>query len=183
MSNCRWRSHNQLNISPNVEYILSHIIMSGRGNCTEVTAECPVSATIYGYEPNLPIDTTLCVAFAILTILQLRSVCFFRIRTWPYMISLFIGCVMEIVGYIGGLIMHNSPWSTVGTSLQLICLIVAPSFTAAAISVIFKHIIVYCGAKHSLMRPRFIPLLMIGSDFLGIVVQSGCRNFGHGNHL
>lgn len=145
--------------------------MSGRGNCTEVTPECPVSATIYGYRPNLPVDATICAIFALLATLQLGSICCLRIRTWSYMITLLVGTAMEIAGYVGRLIMYNNPWNTVGTSLQLICLIVAPSFMAAAISVTFKHIIVYCGAKHSLMRPRFIPLVIIGSDFLGIIVQ------------
>lgn len=145
--------------------------MPGRGNCTEVTPECPVSATIYGYQPNLPVDATICAIFAILAILQLGSICCLRVRTWSYIITLLAGTALEIVGYIGRLIMYNNPWSTVGTSLQLICLIVAPSFMAAAISVTFKHIIVYCGPEHSLIRPRFIPFVMIGSDFLGIIVQ------------
>lgn len=145
--------------------------MSSRGNCTEVTPECPVSATIYGYEPNLPADATICVVFILLIILQLGSICCFRVRTWSYMIPLIVGTAMEIAGYVGRLIMHQNPWNTIGTSLQLICLIVAPSFMAATISVTFKHIIVYCGAEYSLMRPRFIPLVMIGSDFLGIVIQ------------
>ena len=145
--------------------------MSDVDTCSEVSDRCPVSESLYGYRPNLPVNATLGVGFAIFAVLQLASLCCFRVRTWSFSITLAIGTILEVLGYGGRVIMNDNPFSTVGVSAQLIALIVAPSFVAAAISVTFKHIIVYCGAQYSWIRPRFIPWVMIGTDFLGIVIQ------------
>ena len=140
-------------------------------SCNEVSDLCPVEATLYGYRPNIAVNAALAIIFAICLLVQLGSICFFRVRTWSYTVPLAIGALIEVLGYVGRLMMNNNPWSTLGVSIQLICLIVAPSFVAAAISVTFKHIIVYCGPEHSLLRPRFVPWLMIGTDFIGIIIQ------------
>jgi magnesium-transporting ATPase (P-type) len=145
--------------------------MSETESCSEVTDECPVSATLYGYRPHLAGNAILCLAFAVCVLLQLGSLICLRVRTWSYMIVLLIGTIVEVLGYMGRLVMNNNPWSTLGVASQLICLIVAPSFIAAAMSVTFKHIIVYCGASYSWIRPRFVPWVMIGTDFAGIVIQ------------
>jgi magnesium-transporting ATPase (P-type) len=145
--------------------------MSDAESCTEVTDACPVSATLYGYRPHLVGNAILCLAFAVCVLLQLGSLICLRVRTWSYMIVLLIGTIVEVLGYMGRLVMNDNPWSTLGVASQLICLIVAPSFIAAAMSVTFKHIIVYCGASYSWIRPRFVPWVMIGTDFAGIVIQ------------
>lgn len=139
--------------------------------CTEVTPQCPVSLTLYGYRPNAPVNGVLGVIFGICFLVQLGSVCFFRVRTWSYTTPLALGALIELIGYAGRLLMHHNPWGTLGIAMQLIALIVAPSFIAAAVSVTFKHIIMYCGPEHSMLRPRFVPLLMIGTDFIGIIIQ------------
>lgn len=145
--------------------------MSEPEPCTEISDACPVERSLYGYKPNRGVNGALAVGFAILIIAQIGSLCCFRVRTWSYTLTLAIGTFLEVLGYVGRLIMSENPFSTLGVSAQLIALIVAPSFVSAAMSVTFKHIIVYCGAQYSWMRPRFIPWAMIGTDFLGIIIQ------------
>lgn len=123
------------------------------------------------YRPNLGVNAAIGIGHAICLLAMLGSICCFRVRTWSFTITLALGTIVEIIGYLGRVIINDNPFSTLGVSAQLIALIVAPSFVAAAMSVTFKHIIVYCGAKYSWIRPRLIPWVMIGTDFLGIVIQ------------
>lgn len=140
-------------------------------NCTEVTPVCPVEATLYSYRPNAGGNGFFTAAFTILFITQVVSVCCLRVRTWTYMINLAIGTGFEVVGYVARLKMNSNPWSSTGTSAQLVTLVVGPSFIAAAVSVTFKQIVIYCGAEYSLLRPRLIPFIMVGTDFVCIFVQ------------
>lgn len=140
-------------------------------SCTEVSDACPVDASLYGYRPNLGVNAAIGIAHGILVLAQIGSLCCFRVRTWSFTITLAIGTIIELLGYAGRVLMNDNPFSTLGVSVQLIALIVAPSLVSAAMSVTFKHIIVYGGAQYSWMRPRFIPWFMIGTDFLGIIIQ------------
>ena len=56
-------------------------------------------------------------------------------------------------------------------SMQLACLFIGPSFVSAAISVVFKHIILYCGQQHSKLKTKWYPYVFIGTDFACILVQ------------
>lgn len=55
--------------------------------------------------------------------------------------------------------------------MQLACLFIGPSFISAAISVVFKHIILYCGQQHSKLKAKWYPYVFIGTDFACILVQ------------
>jgi len=55
--------------------------------------------------------------------------------------------------------------------MQLACLFIGPSFVSAAISVVFKHIILYCGQQHSKLKAKWYPYVFIGTDFACILVQ------------
>lgn len=61
--------------------------------------------------------------------------------------------------------------SSTTMSMQLACLFIGPSFVSAAISVVFKHIILYCGQQHSKLKAKWYPYVFIGTDFACILVQ------------
>ena len=56
-------------------------------------------------------------------------------------------------------------------SMQLACLFIGPSFVSAAISVVFKHIILYCGQQQSKLKAKWYSYVFIGTDFACILVQ------------
>ncbi len=68
--------------------------------------------------------------------------------------------------------MHSNPWSGAGFKTQICCLVLAPSFLAAGIYVTLKHLVIYCGAENSRLKPRLYPWLFIGCDFGSIVLQA-----------
>ncbi|KAI4137299.1 MAG: hypothetical protein LQ341_005209, partial [Variospora aurantia] len=93
-------------------------------NCTAVTDLCPIEATTYGYRPNLAANIFFLAIFALCGIIQLFQG--LKWKTWTFMIAMTWGCLTEVLGYVGRLIMNNNPWSEVGFQIQICCLIIAP---------------------------------------------------------
>ena len=139
-------------------------------DCLEVSPECPVNATLYGYYPNLGANAFLTALFGICFIATI--VIGIMTKTWTYTLALGIGTFLEAAGYAGRVIMNNNPWSESGFKLQICCLVLGPSFVAAAIYLTLKHFVLYCGPQHSLIKARLYPWLFIGCDFGSIVLQA-----------
>jgi hypothetical protein len=142
----------------------------GYGYCTEVGPECPVSATTYGYYPNLSVNSFFIALFGLCLFAQL--ILGTTRRTWTFLGVVVVGCFGEAVGYIGRILMHHNPWSGAGFKTQICCLVLAPSFLAAGIYVTLKHLVIYCGPEHSRLKPRLYPWIFIGCDFGSIVLQA-----------
>ena len=139
-------------------------------NCTHITADCPSSATTFGYKPNLAVNTILLAIFAVCAIAQLYLGLRHRVR--GYSIATTAGCLLEVIGYGGPVLMHDNPWSSSGFKIQVIYLIVAPSFLAAGIYLTFKHLVLLLGREKSRIPPRAYPWTFVSCDILSIVLQA-----------
>lgn len=138
--------------------------------CKEVSAICPVIATTYGYYPNFGGNIFFTILFGICAIL---SVAFgVKSRTWTYTAALFSGTVLECLGYVGRVMMHDNPWSGDAFKLQICCLVLAPSFLAACIYLTLKHLVLFFGPEHSILKPRLYPWIFIGCDIGSICLQA-----------
>lgn len=144
--------------------------MPGYQSCTEVTASCPVEATTYGYYPNLAGNTLFAVIFGLCGLLQL--VFGIRYRTYTWMIGVTAGCLLEMAGYIGRIEMHSNPWSSSAFKLQVVALILSPSFIAAGIDLTMKHVALTFGTELSRIKPSLYTWVFIGVDIFAIVVQA-----------
>lgn len=138
--------------------------------CTEITPECPVELTTYGYYPDLTVNSFFIALFGLCLLGQL--VLGTTRRTWTFLVVLSLGCFGEAVGYVGRVLMHSNPWSSAGFKTQICCLVLAPSFLAAGIYVTLKHMVIYCGPENSRLKPRLYPWIFIGCDFGSIVLQA-----------
>ncbi|KAF2280127.1 uncharacterized protein EI97DRAFT_429883 [Westerdykella ornata] len=56
--------------------------------------------------------------------------------------------------------------------MQICCLVLGPSFLAAAIYLTLKHFVLYCGPQYSLLKARLYPWIFVGCDFASIVLQA-----------
>lgn len=139
-------------------------------NCTDITPLCPVEATTYGYYPHLGGNIVFLVLFAILCCCQV----FFgvRYRVWAYSAVTAVGCMGEAVGYGGRLIMNKNPWSDSGFQMQIVCLILSPSFIAAGIYLTFKHLTLHFGPEYSRIKPFLYTWIFIGCDITSILLQA-----------
>jgi hypothetical protein len=138
--------------------------------CTEVTPECPVEATIYGYAPSLASNTVLLVIFSLCFLLQLALYLPKDNRTFTIVVS--FGCLLEAVGYGARLMMNNNPWNDAGFKIQLVLLILAPSFLAAGLYLTLKRLVQYFGPENSRLPPGLYTWIFIGCDALSIVIQA-----------
>lgn len=82
------------------------------------------------------------------------------------------GCLLEFAGYIGRLLMHTNPFHESALRLQIICLILAPSFIAAGIDLTLKHLVIRFGPEYSLIRPALYTWLFISLDIFSIILQA-----------
>lgn len=144
--------------------------MTDTSNCTSVSPSCPVSATTYGYTPNLGGNIFFATIFGLCAFYHLITG--LRSKAWTFMIALTLGSAMELAGYIGRILMHYNPWNNSGFELQIICLILAPSFVAASIYWSLKHIVLCLGPEYSRIRPNLYPWIFIGCDIGSILLQA-----------
>ena len=85
-------------------------------NCT--LAICPLDASVYEYRPSLAANGTFIALFAISGILHLLQA--FRFKgTWWFSSCMVIGCIDEVIGYIGRIMIHNNPFSFNGFLIQI----------------------------------------------------------------
>lgn len=138
--------------------------------CNDVSPECPVWATTYGYYPSEAASIAFIVVFSLTCVAQLYLG--IRYKTYPYMIAAAIATFGEAVGYGGRLIMHKNPWDDAGFKMQICCLVLAPSFLAACIYLTLKHVVRYCGEQYSRLRPVLYTWCFIGGDFGSIILQA-----------
>lgn len=68
--------------------------------------------------------------------------------------------------------MSNNPWNKGGYQLQIICLILAPSFIAASVYLTLKSLVLHFGQQHSVIQARLYPLIFVGCDVGSIVLQA-----------
>lgn len=149
--------------------------MSGDGKqrfdeCVEVTPECPVKGTIYGYTPNLGVNAFFCAYFAIFTLVNL--VLTIRFKSWFYGILMVLGALGEALGYVGRIMMHGNPWDSIGFQIQICTLIFSPSFLAAALYMTLKHIVRAVGPQFSVIKPKLYPYIFIACDIFSLVLQA-----------
>lgn len=75
-------------------------------DCTLQT--CPLSAAYIEYLPNLAGNIFFVALFAILLVGQLGAGILFR--TWTFMVPMVAGLILEIIGYLGRVLLHNNPF-------------------------------------------------------------------------
>jgi hypothetical protein len=75
-------------------------------DCTLAT--CPIDWAYINYLPNIPANVLFLAIFGLLLAAQIALGTWFR--TWTYMGAMTAGLILEILGYIGRLMMHSNPF-------------------------------------------------------------------------
>ena len=153
---------------------------------------CPITKAHVFYVPSLAGNTLYVALFATLLIAQIALVV--RYQTWGYFAGVFGGLVLEVVGYLGRIQMHNNPFlftplleyawtlACLSTNLSapdadyraryLICLTIAPAFLSASIYICLGRIVTIYGEKISRLRPRTYTLVFVGCDLVSLILQA-----------
>ena len=75
-------------------------------NCTLDT--CPVTLSVFQYRPSLAANATLLAVFGVL--MCVHGWQGWRTRTWGYMGCVVAGCVLQMVGYGGMIMLYGDPF-------------------------------------------------------------------------
>ncbi|KAL2222985.1 putative RTA1 domain protein [Thermoascus aurantiacus ATCC 26904] len=78
---------------------------------------------------------------------------------------------MEVIGYVGRLLLHRNPWSLDGFKVQIVCLILAPTLICAGIYLTLKHVALAVGPGLSRLQPRLYTWIFIPLDVFCLVLQ------------
>jgi hypothetical protein len=78
---------------------------------------CPVEWSLYGYRPSLAANASFLAIFLLIGLVH--GYLGYRWRSWGFMTGMLLGCVSEVVGYGGRIMLYNNPFSFVGFMVQI----------------------------------------------------------------
>ncbi|KAI8931521.1 hypothetical protein NX059_011180 [Plenodomus lindquistii] len=137
--------------------------------CTEVGPQCTVEGSLYGYYPSIGANGFFLGFFALCMLLQIALGV--RYKTWTFSIAMAIGCLGEVIGYAGRIMLYNNPFDEAGFQMQIVCLITAPAFFSAAIYLTLKHLVINLGKEWSRLRPAWYTYIFISADLISLTLQ------------
>ncbi|OAQ98793.1 hypothetical protein LLEC1_08171, partial [Akanthomyces lecanii] len=132
--------------------------------------DCPVEWSMFGYRPSLAANVVFLVLFALIG--GVHTYFGVRWRGWGFMTGMLLGCVCEILGYVGRILMWQNPFSYYGFMIQIICLTIAPVFFTASIYVTLSKTIRHFAADLSRVRPQLFYWFFIPFDVVCLVLQA-----------
>ncbi|KAB8237135.1 hypothetical protein ETB97_010308 [Aspergillus alliaceus] len=138
---------------------------------TSSDAEAAASFSFYHYDPSMAAAVIFIILFSGTTIFHIYQM--FRTRTW-FFIPFVIGCIFEIIGYIGrAMSSKESPNWTLGPYLlQTLFLLLAPALLAASIYMFLGRIILVLEAEsHAIMRKKWLTKIFVTGDVLSFLLQ------------
>jgi len=83
-------------------------------NCT--IALCPIDQSALSYRPSLAASGIFITLFAVVTIIHIVGGV--RWKAWGFMVAMVLGCLDEIVGYLGRILLYYNPFSFGGFLLN-----------------------------------------------------------------
>ncbi|PQE07920.1 Sphingoid long-chain base transporter RSB1 protein [Rutstroemia sp. NJR-2017a WRK4] len=158
-------------------------------NCDKVSEQCPVSDTVFGYKPSLPINATLLALFCLVVVAQVVKGTYYR--TWTFMTAMLLGSACLVVGeldrslcagverwadcgigYSGRVMMAQNAWSHGGFVLQHFGLTVGPAFFADSMYLTFVDIAETYTPSAARINPRIYPTISSTCTFLALFLQT-----------
>lgn len=131
------------------------------GDCTPDT--CPVTNGFFAAPPSLEGAAFLLAAFAALIPINLWIGA--RCKTTLYAVTLITGLLMEVMGYVGRLMLRNDLANKSYFVLFLLGTVMGPTFISAAIYLILPHILTVYGSDLSVIpEPIWLGYLFLAFD-------------------
>ena len=104
------------NSNHNPDYLISY---GPDENCTLTPGPryCPPSVGVYEYRPSLAANTAFIALFFLAMIVHIALG--IRYKTWAFLFAIFWGCVSELLGYGGRVMLWENPFSFTGFLIQI----------------------------------------------------------------
>ncbi|OAP63383.1 hypothetical protein AYL99_02610 [Fonsecaea erecta] len=143
--------------------------MSAPANCTLATCSIKEYGQI-DYIPTLVGNAIYTGIFGFLLLLQVFLG--IRYRTWGFLAGMACGIVLEVVGYVGRLMLNADIFDKNAFIVYLIGLTIGPAFLTAAIYLCLSRIITIHALELSLLQPRTIAAVFVACDFVSLLLQA-----------
>ncbi|KAK2052720.1 RTA1 like protein [Colletotrichum caudatum] len=144
------------------------VVFGPDANCT--LDLCPLEYSLYRYRPSLAVNILFLALFALAAAVH---VCLgVRWRARGFMAFMVAGCLCEMVGYAGRIVMYYNPFQFVGFMLQIIFITCGPVFYTAAIYVTIGRAIDSFAPELSRIPTKAMYWLFISFDFFCLVLQA-----------
>ncbi|KAM0248170.1 hypothetical protein ACHAP5_003551 [Fusarium lateritium] len=144
------------------------IVFGPDANCT--LDLCPVEWSVYQYRPSLAANIAFIVLYAIA--MGVHMFLGIRWKQWFYMSFMMVGCLFEIIGYIGRIILYKNPFNFGGFMVQIVFITSGPVWYTAAVYVTLSNIIKYLAPEVSRFKPELVWWLFIPADITCLVLQA-----------
>ncbi|KAK2000094.1 RTA1 like protein, partial [Colletotrichum falcatum] len=144
------------------------VVFGPEANCT--LELCPLEYSLYRYRPNLAVNALFLALFALAAVVH--TFLGVRWRAWGFMAFMIAGCLSEIAGYIGRIIMYYNPFQFAGFMLQIIFITSAPVYFTAAIYVTIGRAIDSFAPELSRIPTKAMYWLFISFDVFCLVLQA-----------
>lgn len=73
-----------------------HLLYARQGMCDNVSPDCPISESFYGYAPSYPPNILLLILFGIALFAHTAQGVYYR--TWGTLAAFSLGCICEVIG-------------------------------------------------------------------------------------
>ncbi|KAG8161550.1 hypothetical protein KVR01_008537 [Diaporthe batatas] len=136
-------------------------------NCT-LDVCCP-EYSVYAYIPGMPANFIFLVAFSGAMAVHIHAGWLYK--QWWFVGCMVAGCLDEVFGYVGRVIMARDLWNFNAFMVQVVCITTAPVFFCAAIYVLVAKTI----SAHGQNFLRFNPMLywmFIPCDIFSLGLQA-----------
>ncbi|KAK0653654.1 Sphingoid long-chain base transporter RSB1 [Lasiodiplodia hormozganensis] len=131
---------------------------------------CPLDFANFTYVPTLAGNLTYLAIFGVLLIAQ--CILALRYKTWGFLVGMFGGLLLEILGYVGRVQLHYNPFPFDPFLMQLICLTIGPAFLSAAIYICLGRLIVAHSPAISRVKPKTYTIIFVCCDLLSLILQA-----------
>jgi hypothetical protein len=78
---------------------------------------CPIEMSVYRYRPSLPANIVFLVLFAAAA--AVHTYVGIRWKSWWFMTFMLLGCLVEMIGYVGRIMMYYNPFTFAAFMLQI----------------------------------------------------------------
>ncbi|RDW82713.1 hypothetical protein BP6252_03825 [Coleophoma cylindrospora] len=155
-------------MTPNGQGFGNATLLLNPGLCTLQT--CDLSLASFLYLPNLAGNAFYAAIFGVFFLAQLALG--IKGRVWGYMGAMLAGLILEVIGYVGRIMLHSSPFNNNNFLIYLITLTIGPAFFTAAIYLCLARIVTVYGTHLSRFAPRTYTLVFCGCDFISLLLQA-----------
>jgi hypothetical protein len=151
------------------DYLSQYLVSFGpEANCT--LALCPVEASLQGYRPKFVVQIVFIALFGVSMLLHLAQG--IRYRTWFFASMMAVGCIGEMIGYAGRILLYKNPFSFNGFIVEICCITISPVFFAAAIYVSLARVTNFLGPEASRFPAKIYVWVFVPCDVVSLILQS-----------